>query len=291
MIKEKSKENQYFSHDKGARNDPKLIAVLMEMGLSGIGLYWCLVEMLHEQGGYLPKEYANHAFNIRCCTASEVEKLVEKFGLFEFDEERFWSNSGLRRIADQEERKRLRVEAGRRGGLSRASNAQADFKQNPSNAQAMLNLCLSGAQAINKEINKKINKEINNYTPEGVLNFVYRTFLFLNITGVLNETERFCKWHNGRKWADIATEEQLREAVCRWTPTNGNPRVSLTFLNMWQEAYNELQDSEMIDERVCWKMNFGKAEVVCEASLWDKLTTCKAFLQWAGDKQIKFIKP
>ncbi len=285
MVKEKSKESQYFSHDKGARNDPKLIAVLMKMGLSGIGLYWCLVEMLHEQGGYLPKEYANHAFNIRCCSASDVEMLVEKFGLFEFDESKFWSNSGLRRIADQESKR----ESNRRAAKSRWKNADGMQTQCECNASAVQ--VHNGCNAINKKINKKINKEINKYTPEGVFNFVYKAFLFLNTTGVLSETERFCKWHNGRKWADISSESELLEAVSRWTPTNSNPRVNLTFLNMWHEAYNELQNPEMIDERVNWKMNFGKAEVICDESLWEKLTTCKAFLQWAGEKQIKFIKP
>ena len=40
------KKMYYFQHDYNARNDPKLQALIVEMGVAGIGIYWCLVEML-----------------------------------------------------------------------------------------------------------------------------------------------------------------------------------------------------------------------------------------------------
>ena len=41
----------FFKHDLYARNDPKLLRLRMTHGLEGIGAYWCIVEMMYEQGG------------------------------------------------------------------------------------------------------------------------------------------------------------------------------------------------------------------------------------------------
>ena len=46
----------WFHHDYGARNDPKLLRVNRVVGDGGIGIYWCLVELLYEQGGIVSME-------------------------------------------------------------------------------------------------------------------------------------------------------------------------------------------------------------------------------------------
>lgn len=43
----------YFQHDYRSRLDMKLIEVRMKHGTSGYGVYWCLVEMLHEGNGFI----------------------------------------------------------------------------------------------------------------------------------------------------------------------------------------------------------------------------------------------
>lgn len=43
------KETFYFSHDYNAIQDPKLMAMLNYCGLSGVGMYWILIELLHQQ--------------------------------------------------------------------------------------------------------------------------------------------------------------------------------------------------------------------------------------------------
>jgi hypothetical protein len=44
-----SKETFYFQHDYNAIADPNMMLLLSKCGLSGVGLYWILVEMLHQQ--------------------------------------------------------------------------------------------------------------------------------------------------------------------------------------------------------------------------------------------------
>ena len=42
-------KKDYFSHDYHSRDH--LRDVRKDFGLEGYGLYWCIVEILHEQGG------------------------------------------------------------------------------------------------------------------------------------------------------------------------------------------------------------------------------------------------
>ena len=166
----------YFSHDYGARNDPKLLELQMEMGGQGLAIWWCLVEMLWENEGYLPKNFKSIAFRLHWAKAEEVQKVVEGFGLFEWDDEKFWNNSALGRIEKRKKISASRAGAGRRSGESRRANAgqpapaneqelnkcSADGEQQDSTCQANAKQMLP---QINKYINPEINKEIN---PEDV---------------------------------------------------------------------------------------------------------------------------
>jgi hypothetical protein len=91
----------FFSHDEGARNDPRLIKVLMRLGQAGKGVYWDIIEMLYEQDGYLQlDECESYAFALRT-ECDLLAKLLSDFGLFENDGTRFWSASVLRRLAQR----------------------------------------------------------------------------------------------------------------------------------------------------------------------------------------------
>ena len=68
--------------------------------MAGIGVYWCIVEMLYEEGGYLPLEYDRITFELRT-KEDLVKSVINDFELFEFDTDRFWSK---RAIDDLKER-------------------------------------------------------------------------------------------------------------------------------------------------------------------------------------------
>lgn len=131
----------YFSHDEGARNDPKLVKVLMRLGQAGKGVYWDLVEMLYEQGGYLLlSEIESYSFGLRAEPAL-VTQLINDFGLFVSDADKFWSETVLRRIQLRAEKSERRAAAGAKGGKIRAEReaiAKAELEQSLSNDQAML---------------------------------------------------------------------------------------------------------------------------------------------------------
>lgn len=99
-----AKETFYFSHDYNARSDKEVMKVRMKMGMSGIGLYWCIVEMLYEEGGYLNRsEYERISFELQS-NYDDVTMLIEQFQLFKFDDKKFWSNSVLERLKKRKEK-------------------------------------------------------------------------------------------------------------------------------------------------------------------------------------------
>ena len=76
------KKAYYFPHDFNARNDPKLQDVMIELGLEGIGAYWCMIEQLYEQEGQLPvKALKGIAFTLHM-DFSKIQRLISEFDLF-----------------------------------------------------------------------------------------------------------------------------------------------------------------------------------------------------------------
>ena len=72
----------------------------MKHGMQGVGVYWCVVEMLYEEGGYLPLEYERISFELRT-EVRIIESVIRDFELFQFDENRFWSESVLERLQER----------------------------------------------------------------------------------------------------------------------------------------------------------------------------------------------
>jgi len=98
------KDTFYFPHDYGARNDPKLSKVLMKHGHAGKGIFWDLIEMMYEQGGSLKlSECEDYAFALRA-DVNILSSLINDFGLFQIENDIFFSESINRRLKFREEK-------------------------------------------------------------------------------------------------------------------------------------------------------------------------------------------
>lgn len=157
------KKTYYFPHDFGARNDSKLMEVLMELGLAGIGAYWCVIELLYEAGGeLLLSSCRNLAFSLHCET-SLIERLVRDFGLFENDGVKFWSEAVNARVNKIEELAQKRRDAiAKRWGKTEENTIVSENNTNVCET----NTIVSGIDTIeiqNKiKENKRKEKKINN---------------------------------------------------------------------------------------------------------------------------------
>lgn len=99
-----AKDTYYFSHDYNSRSDKELMKVRMKMGMGGVGLYWCIVEMLYEENGYLSRsEYERISFELQS-KIEDITLLIEGFYLFKFDDEKFWSTAVLSRLKKRKDK-------------------------------------------------------------------------------------------------------------------------------------------------------------------------------------------
>jgi len=79
----------------------------MKFGMEGVGIYWCIVEMLHEEGGYLLlSEYERISFELRT-NIDSITSIINDYKLFQTDQEKFWSNSALTRIEEKNKKSEM----------------------------------------------------------------------------------------------------------------------------------------------------------------------------------------
>ena len=156
------KETFYFAHDYNARNDPKLQNVLFDLGVEGIGVFWCIIEQLYEQGGKLPLHYCKSIAFALHVDFKCVERLVNDYGLFKNDGENMWSESVLNRLnrrSEVSEKRKLAALARWRQGIENQSQTQspASYRQVKDNASGMQIQCKTDANAEHKgkEIKEK----------------------------------------------------------------------------------------------------------------------------------------
>ena len=149
------KDAYYFPHDSNAKDDPKMMLVIDELGPAGYGMYWMLIEELRNQPGYkYPIRVINTLARKFNAEKEEMIRLVNDYDLFVIDNDMFYSESLIRRMEVFEAKRKRRVEAGRKGGKTTQSK-----KQNLSNNQALLNQQSSNALS---EVEVEVKQSVSN---------------------------------------------------------------------------------------------------------------------------------
>jgi len=143
------KDAYYFSHDANAKDDPKCVILIDELGLEGYGIYWMLIETLRAEPEYRAPLRMLKGLARKYNTSDEkVLTVISKYDLFSRDEVYFWSESLLRRMSIYDDRRRKLQEAGRKGG-------QARLKGGSSDDQARLEGGLSNPEALKEKKGKE----------------------------------------------------------------------------------------------------------------------------------------
>lgn len=131
--KETKKDVYYFSHDYNPTSDPKMLAFVGEYGAVGYGIYWRIVEMLHEsQEHTLPlKNYIYSALAKQMLTSVEqvfkiVESCINDFELFDSNDDVFWCNRVLRNVEKRIELIAKKVKAGEASAKKRKEKKEAE---------------------------------------------------------------------------------------------------------------------------------------------------------------------
>lgn len=219
------KERFYFTHDFNARSDPKLQAVLVELGAAGLGIFWCVIEQLYEQDGLLPLKICKSIAFAMHVDVQTVESLINDFGLFDTDGENFWSRSVNERLDNRRDltEKRKGAAAKRWQSASECNcNASAMQMHSKSNALAMQN------DAIKEKENKE-NKKEKDSLPGGSESVAQaremtpaRTEVrdFVKTEGLGVDPDRFFDYNEARGWrVNGARIVDWRAALRSWATT------------------------------------------------------------------------
>lgn len=171
---------EYFSHDYYARTDPKLVRLAMQYGMEGLGIYWCIIEMLYESDGYIDiSECERIAFELR--TDSERIASIIRSNVFSIAGEKFYSESVLNRM----EKRAAKSEKASISAQSRWRNNSGD------DANAMRTQCERNAIKVNKS-------KVNNNKREDIGS---KFFLMISENDNPNQVlvKRFQEWIEFRK--------------------------------------------------------------------------------------------
>lgn len=150
------KDAYYFSHDSNAKDDPKCVMLIEQLGLEGYGIYWILVETLRDQANYRYPISLLPALARRFNTSTEkVKATVANYGLFTIDEEEFFSESLNRRMGIMDAKR----EQARYAGLKSAEKRkQLMSNSSPTTVQPTYNDRSTIKVKESKEKESKLNK-------------------------------------------------------------------------------------------------------------------------------------
>lgn len=131
-----NKDAYYFSHDANALTDPKILAMRCDYGMEGYGLYWAIIEMLRNEEKY-KLDYDKNTFRaIKSLTNTtiNIEKYmndcIEDYQLFKLENNKFFSNSLLKRMEEYDHKKAISRENGRKGGAPKGNQNARKSKEN-----------------------------------------------------------------------------------------------------------------------------------------------------------------
>ena len=116
-----AKDNFWFRHDSNAKDDPKCILLIEQLGPEGYGIFWILIELLRDQPEYKYPMKLLPSLARRYNTSTEkIKTVVMSYELFNVENDAFFfSPSLLERMEALDSYKLALSEAGRRGAEAR----------------------------------------------------------------------------------------------------------------------------------------------------------------------------
>ena len=118
------KDAYYFSHDSNAKDDPKCVLLIEQLGLEGYGIFRILIETLRDQPNFsYPLKLISALARRYNTTTEKMKAVVLSYDLFKLEEENFFVSESLnRRMGIYLDKKKKLSEAGKKGNALRWGN-------------------------------------------------------------------------------------------------------------------------------------------------------------------------
>jgi hypothetical protein len=239
-------KDYYFRHDYNPTNDPKIICLLGNFGGNGYGIYWRIVEMLHQEKDYkLPlKKYIYEAIAKQMLTSAEqieaiIYECINTYELFVSDSSFFWSERVLDNIKRQEEISNIRSLAGKSGAIAKQNlaNASKEKKSKVNKINKSIIISEQGSQSDNiisleigslikefEEINPTI--KYNNKTQRKACEELISKFGYEKVVATLN----YYKSIRGEKFSPVITtpyelQQKMGQLLTFYNKSTNKPKT------------------------------------------------------------------
>lgn len=113
----------YFQHDNNANQDEKILDLRSELGYEGYGIFWAILELLHQNNGTLQMNSKRLAFALQV-EEQLLSKVITDYDLFIIEDGIFYSERLLDQIKYRAAIVDKRRESGSKGGKSKANAKQ-----------------------------------------------------------------------------------------------------------------------------------------------------------------------
>ena len=125
-MKKTDVDKEFFKHDYGSRLSPEMLKLRMKEGMSGVGIYWCIIEQLFENGGTIKlADVAAIAYELRIDGEEEkVQRVINDYGLFVTNQET--CEFTARTVQEQLKHRKERSESAKRSIAKRWERNQED---------------------------------------------------------------------------------------------------------------------------------------------------------------------
>jgi len=126
-----SKDTYYFPHDYTASNNPKISAMIGDYNAWGYGVYWHIIELLHQNEGHKlkMKKHIYSAIAKQMLTSAEqvlkfITDCIEEYELFYLEDGYFVADRVVKNVTKMKEISEKRSYAGKQSVIKRLANAE-----------------------------------------------------------------------------------------------------------------------------------------------------------------------
>ena len=225
-----SKDTYYFPHDFNAGSDEKILYLRSKFGMQAYGLYWVLIEIMHESSD--SKLTCNLIDGIAYQINVDITFLKEFYNecilieLFVTDGVKYWSERVLRNKELLNEKRNLKSIAGKKGMENRWGN-----KKDITNNNTVITEDNKGNESKVKDI--KVNKRK-----------VVGTTLFVDSD--VNTIEKFEQSFIGTQY-EIANFNYYFEVIKNWSDSKGEKKKDwIATAKNWMAR--DLTEGKLIDK-------------------------------------------
>lgn len=229
------KDAYYFPHDSNAKDDPKCVLLIDQLGLEGYGIFWILIETLREQPDYkYPLNLLPALARRYNTTAEKMSTVVRSYELFSIEDDKiFFSKSLIKRMLPLEDKKEKARKAAQIRWDNYERNANALQLDSNSSADAMP----IREDKIKKDNNKKEDEaKATRFSPPAVEDIEFYCLERNNKV----DPERFYNFYQSKNWMIGKNKMKDWKAAVRTWEKDDNKKGGTNANSQYNEA-NETQ--------------------------------------------------